>query len=466
MPLILYHGFSRGSALSFQIALMDRGNDGMGFFSSFISDSGGGFAETGGEIPGYIQNAPADAYQGAHFWLYCGGKDHNGRTCQDMDRMEKIIPTLSGTVDELYKYDPGGHGIFITAENGGKSPALQALIEYIQGIKATQSNPSQTVQSNAQFNDTNLLLAYFRDLPNRDENRVISGQMIGQGEGALIGYEQRVEALHESTGKWVGLIGVDYGFGKYTYDSWDLTSANQLIIDYWNQGGLVTISWAARNPWTDDPASDTESADLVELITLGREINEIWMTKLDHIAAALTELRDAGVVVLWRPFHEMNGEWFWWGSSTHPHDPQPFIDMWQHMHDYFTHEKGLDNLIWVYSASQRQRPPADFYYPGDDYVDIVGEDSYSATVELNGYERLTTLGKPYALTEFGPRQAADGSYNYTTLIHAIREKYPLVTYWLSWNNTPDKIYSLVGNQNADELLNDPWVLTREELDWR
>lgn len=129
--LFVYHGFSRGSAFSFQVALMDRAPEGMGAFASFISDSGGGFADTGGEIPGYIQNAPANAYQGAHFWLYCGGADHNGRTCQDMDRMEKIVPTLDGVVDELYKFDPGGHGIF---NSGQKSPALEAMFEYILGL--------------------------------------------------------------------------------------------------------------------------------------------------------------------------------------------------------------------------------------------------------------------------------------------------------------------------------------------
>ncbi len=136
--LIVYHGFSRGSALSFQMALMDRAPEGLGAFAAFISDSGGGFAETNGEIPGYIQNAPTDAYLGAHFWLYCGGKDHNGRTCQDMERMEKIIPTLGGVVDELYQFDPGGHGIFITAEKGNKSPPLQALFEYLQRLAARE----------------------------------------------------------------------------------------------------------------------------------------------------------------------------------------------------------------------------------------------------------------------------------------------------------------------------------------
>ncbi len=81
------------------------------------------------------------------------------------------------------------------------------------------------------------------------------------------------------------------------------------------RGGLRL--WHARSPWAGISSWDTEQADLVELLTPGTEVNAAWMAELDHIAAAITELRDAGVAVLWRPFHEMTG------SGTHPGDPGP-----------------------------------------------------------------------------------------------------------------------------------------------
>ncbi len=131
---VVYHGFSRGSARSFEIALLDRAADGMGVFDAFLSDSGTGFAETGGEMPDYLETAGPDAYQGARFWLYCGGKDHEGKTCEGMKRMGPLLEERGATVD-TYRYAPGGHGVFATVEPGGPpSPALRAMLAYVDSL--------------------------------------------------------------------------------------------------------------------------------------------------------------------------------------------------------------------------------------------------------------------------------------------------------------------------------------------
>ena len=132
--VVVYHGFSRGSARSFEIALLDRAAGGMGIFDAFISDSGTGFAETGGEMPDYLQTADADAYSGARFWLYCGGEDHEGQTCEGMKRMGPLLEERGATVT-TYRYAPGGHGIFATVQPGDPpSPALTAMYEYIDSL--------------------------------------------------------------------------------------------------------------------------------------------------------------------------------------------------------------------------------------------------------------------------------------------------------------------------------------------
>ena len=132
--VVVYHGFSRGSARSFEIALLDRAANGMGVFDAFISDSGTGFAETGGEMPTYLQTAGPDSYSGARFWLYCGGEDHDGMTCEGMKRMGPLLEERGATVD-TYRYAPGGHGIFSTVKPGGPpSPALEAMYEYIDSL--------------------------------------------------------------------------------------------------------------------------------------------------------------------------------------------------------------------------------------------------------------------------------------------------------------------------------------------
>jgi hypothetical protein len=194
------------------------------------------------------------------------------------------------------------------------------------------------------------------------------------------------------------------------------------------------------------------------------------MAELDKIAAGLAELRDAGVVVLWRPFHEMTfNRTFWWDIGAHPGNPEPFKDMWRHMFDYFTYEKGLNNLLWVYSAgnNESENPVLETLYPGDEYVDIVGIDIYNDTVYIGGsaYQKLLGLDKPFALTEFGPG-VRDGSFDNVRLINTIKQRYPQTSYFLLWHSWTDNEIAIVDNQNAIALLNDPWVITRDEVQWR
>ncbi len=90
---------------------------------------------------------------------------------------------------------------------------------------------------------------------------------------------------------------------------------------------------------------------------------------IDAIAVPLQRLADAGVPVLWRPLHEAEGGWFWWGAKG----PRPFVQLWHLMRDRLTRVHGLHNLIWVYSCTTIGDPR---WYPGDDAVDVVGVDAY------------------------------------------------------------------------------------------
>ncbi len=182
------------------------------------------------------------------------------------------------------------------------------------------------------------------------------------------------------------------------------------------------------------------------------------MKDLDTIAAGLKELQEAGVVVLWRPFHEMNGGWFWWGAK----EPAKFIRLWRHMFDYFTKTKGLDNLLWVYSPNHGNKT-AD-YYAGDQYVDIVGLDAYTDFVDprhVLGYPEVARLPKPFAFTEFGPHGPHNppGDYNYLRFRDGIEANFPRAVFWLSW----DDGWGLGRNVNTKALLDHPWVVNREDL---
>jgi mannan endo-1,4-beta-mannosidase len=312
-------------------------------------------------------------------------------------------------------------------------------------------------------------MSYLHDLPNRSDNRVIAGQL-GAYNSEVHHGEGRLQDLYEQSGEWAGLTGMDY-------HNWDMNNRNdfsepnRFLIEQWNNGSLVTVSWHASNPWTGGKSTDMETGSGVhELITPGTDVHDTWMLMLDDVAAGLQELEDEGVVVIWRPFHEMNGGWFWWYSDR---DGDQFRALWQHMFNYFTYEKGLDNLLWAYSPNHaydqwKALPP--HYYPGDGYVDIVGLDYYRKYTDdgiwLNGYDELVATGKPVALLEFGPSPASAWpdrpDFDYTVLIDEIREEYPRIVMFQAW----EWHWAIPENDNADELMADPWIITRDELpDW-
>ncbi|MFM7173945.1 MAG: glycosyl hydrolase, partial [Caldilinea sp.] len=324
---------------------------------------------------------------------------------------------------------------------------------------------------------TRQLLAYLQ--AQSDTCAVISGQNIGSGWLLYDHYDQLVDGLQRATGRWPALVGMDYY--DYDDDHTDYAESHPPLIEHWNAGGLVTLSWSSPNPWTGGDAWDTRSADLTELLDPSTTAYQAWRTQLDAIADALADLRDAGVVVLWRPLHEMSGDWFWWGTSAHPGNPAPYQALWRQMFDYFTDTRGLDNLLWVYSATGDEPggtiPAADFYYPGNAYVDVVGQSVYSGSLDqfhIYSYDRLLTLGKPVALAEFGPgltwMEPQDGDYDYLILLDRLRNRYPQTVYWLSWNDWVEDsvpVYiSIVKNLNAAALMNDPCVTSRDEVDWR
>lgn len=321
------------------------------------------------------------------------------------------------------------------------------------------ANPAANLESRKVLN-------WLQQLPQQTTDRVMSGQNLAHHPyNVPQGYANYVEGLETDTGYRPLLVGADFGRGSAS----DLSRANAVLIDHWNSGGLVTISMHPDNPWTNNGYRDLTHRNLEELITAGTSANQAWMAKVDHIADGLEELRDAGVVVLFRPFHEMNfRSVFWWdmGAVLDDHPAQGeavWIAMWRHLFDYLTGERDLHNLLWVYAAANYDdaHHGVTRVYPGDAYVDIVGIDLYDDAVEIqgDGYAKLLATGKPFAFTEFGP-STLDGSYDNQVTIEEIRTKYPAtayVLYWHSWTWNGLQHASLRDNLNAMGFLEDSWV---------
>lgn len=312
---------------------------------------------------------------------------------------------------------------------------------------ADPANPNANAKARA-------ILSYFQSLASARTNRILSGQFTDAGPRASL---KLLENIQSQTGHWPALMGADYA----NYGRGSLTSKepNQAAIDYWKQGGLVTISAHLYNPAnTNGGGLRDKGVDLNTLLDPNSDTHKRWMNELDTIATGLQQLKDAGVVVLWRPFHEMNGGWFWWGDK----DPETFKKVWQHMFHYFTTTKKLDNLLWVYSPNHGKNTAA--YYAGDNYVDLVGLDAYTDFVDkqhIHGYDEVAELPKPFGFTEYGPHgsEKPPGDYDYRRFIAGVEKDFPKTCFFMCWNWK----WSLAMNNNTKELLDNPAIANRENI---
>lgn len=300
------------------------------------------------------------------------------------------------------------------------------------------------------------ILAYFQRLAASPDLKLVSGQFAGWSGQASIG---ELGKIHAASGRWPVMIGLDYCGWDQGEAMIDVRQPNQLATEYWRSGGLVNISWHAPNPSKPNGGGLKERGIKLADVLAPGPTHDRWMKSLDQVAAGLQELQAAGVVVIWRPLHEMNGGWFWWGAQ-----PQAdFIALWRHMFDYFTHTKGLHNLIWAYAPNHGQRP-VDSYYPGDAYVDLMGIDAYTDNIDqahIAGYELLAKIDKPAGFTEFGPHGASNppANYDFRRLLDGIGKNFPRLRHFLVWNEK----WNPAENRFCKEFYNDPRVITRETL---
>jgi len=315
--------------------------------------------------------------------------------------------------------------------------------------------------------DKEEILAYFDSLI--EKKQIIVGQQCGDAPNSTASfYNTYVDQLADETGRHVGLIGADFGW----YSGSDYPVGT--LIDHWQEGGLVTVSWHTDNPFVRggvDVYWDTvENKDKINLKSLLKdaEPTEAWTsyrTELDKVAGALQKLRDANVTVIWRPLHEMNGDFFWWGINAHDNKQTNEADykaLWVDMYNTFKFDYGLDNLIWTYCVvpSMTWYASVTSYYPGSDYVDLVGMDYYGEQPDFPHFEELKSLGKTIVMSEIGPREGGYGDWNMMDVVDKLKGKAAYFMQWHSWNGAS---VAIKDNKNTIEMMNSDAVITRDEL---
>ncbi len=216
------------------------------------------------------------------------------------------------------------------------------------------------------------------------------------------------------------------------------------------RGGVITFSWHPRNPLTGGDAWDVSSKEVVASILPGGEKHELFMGWLKNAADYLESFKTAdgqAVPLVWRPWHEHTGSWFWWGQDLCT--TEQYKALWQLTYDYFEVERGLANLVWAYSPGAGGLSPELFVerYPGDEIVDIVGFDCYHySTNEAYMSEMRNALevveayaaehGKLLAVTETGYEGIKDPTW-WTEVLYPVIRDFP-VSYVLTWRNACDE----------------------------
>ena len=270
-----------------------------------------------------------------------------------------------------------------------------------------------------------------------------------------------LETVSKVTNHYPALYGQDFGFSEP--NSWDGINFRQRIVDEairrHREGFIITLMWHAVRPIEEEPVTFDESIkgkltdkEWKDLITPGTKINERWRSQVDIIAWFLKQLQYAKVPVLWRPYHELNGSWFWWGKKE---GANGYKKLYRMLFDRFIHFHKLNNLIWVYNCNEVHpgMSPYKKCFPGHDVVDILATDVYKKGFAQEDYDQLLTLagGKPIALGEVGKLPPPE-----------ILKNQPRWAWFMAWGDPHNRWQEF---KYIQDVYNSKNVLTLDKLPW-
>ncbi|MEG2061699.1 MAG: glycosyl hydrolase [Alistipes sp.] len=291
------------------------------------------------------------------------------------------------------------------------------------------------------------------------------GTMIGHQDAFAYGVGWYADDLRcdfrDATGVYPAIFGWEIGEleigAEYSLDSVNFDRLREYIRRADAVGGINTISWHARNPLTGGDAWDVSSPQTVPSVLVGGDRHEAYLKGLDHLASLFLSLKDDRgtlIPVIFRPYHEMTGDWFWWGA---PHtSAADYVALWQMTADYLQ-QKGVHNLLWAYSASGFTSDEEFLaYYPGDRYADLIGFDAYQQPDDVKGtvyqadvsrrIDRLlalaTTHHKIPILAETGYETIPDSTW-FSRVLNPLLEGRGLsyVLLWRNAYNRPNHFYA-------------------------
>ena len=293
------------------------------------------------------------------------------------------------------------------------------------------------------------------------------GIMYGHQDDPMYGltweYDQDSSDVKNTCGDWPAIMGFDLGgieMGDLkNLDSVPFQRMTQEVKNHYQRGGIVTLSWHPRNPvttidgggWAGQRFPEGTAWDTTRVVTRilpggdTHEKFEVWMQRVSDFLGTLKTDDGQKIPIIFRPWHENSGSWFWWGEKLCT--VEEYKALWNMLQDKLTAD-GYDNLVWSYSPGCQDNLTAERLldrYPGDDRVQMLGLDGYQWTPEekdafiARTKQNLAVLcqtaeehGLIPALTETGMKNMTEPTWWSSTLLPAV-EEFP-ISYLLTWRN--------------------------------
>ena len=298
--------------------------------------------------------------------------------------------------------------------------------------------------------------------------KTISGMMTGDmgSDTGNVTQHSDMQAVYNVSGKYPALVGFDFmnATGRMEADNWYKAytrSCIRLAKDTYRRGGLPAFTWHWRDPSRSTDAFYTSDTGMK--ISSAMNADGSWneasplyknlIKDIDTVADYLLELQSEGMACIFRPLHEANGGWFWWGREG----AAPFRKLYKLIFDEMVNVKGVHNVIWVWNADNGGKE----WNPGNDLYDVVSADIYNADydysssyVTFDNLKVLTGGKKIIALSENGPIPDID---------HEVEDG-AVWSWWMPWYNTWGG--NFVGKTSREEwqkCMNDSRVITLEDL---
>nr|WP_199000430.1 glycosyl hydrolase [Flavobacterium sp. ASV13] len=303
--------------------------------------------------------------------------------------------------------------------------------------------------------------------------------------------EENRSDVKSVTGSHPAVIGIDFsGLSGHSKNEIEKTAAilKKNVVATYERGGVTTVSWHFMNPVSSENFywKDTTSVAAMSLIKKGGSHHEQYKEILKTIAdfAHSVKAKDGTLApMIFRPFHEFDGDWFWWGKSHTSRED--FIAVWQFTITYLRDILGVHNFIYAFSPDVRFNSENEYLerYPGDDYVDMFGMDDYgdfgrdgkydlnAATKRLKIISDLAIKKKKLAaLTETGLESIPNKTWWTEALLKVLKSENLELAYVLVWRNdatSPTHYYApFPGQVSVPDFIkfyDDPYTLFENDL---